>query len=108
MKPRTAPPETPRQAQWWGILRSRYLRAGLCFRDAGQAAYGHQHGWAAIHPSCDDCRPILDLFPLPQVNGWCSLPHHEVQTGRGTTTRGTTGVLRSPRTLARYRDEQAA
>lgn len=105
---RRAAPESPRQAQWWGILLARYLRAGLCRTCAAQAAYGHQHGRMAVEPPCDGCRPVLDLFPLPQVNGWRSLPPHGAQTDRGTTTRSTTGVLRSPRMLTRYRDEQAA
>lgn len=45
-------PETARQAGTWENVKNRYADAGLCNGCAGQAAYGHQLGFARIHPPC--------------------------------------------------------
>lgn len=51
----TEKPETPRQARNWETVKRRYLDAGLCLKCSSQAAYGHQHGFAAIRPPCEVC-----------------------------------------------------
>ncbi len=51
-------PETAHQAAKWERVKNRYLRAGLCLRCASQAAWGHQCGFLAINPPCDDCAGV--------------------------------------------------
>jgi len=74
--------ETPRQAQRWDIVKSRYLNAGLCHRCAAQAAWGHQangKGWAALRPPCDACQSLIQSFPMPTTTPlWRKYPHPQV------------------------------
>ena len=55
-------PETLRQAETWENVKNKYVAAGLDNGCAGQAAYGHQMGFARIHPPCPACQ----LITLPQ------------------------------------------
>lgn len=50
--------ETTGQAVTWSGLNKKYKEAGLCDRDAAQAAYGHQLGFARIHNPCTPCSKI--------------------------------------------------
>lgn len=70
---RAEPPETMDQARRHGWHVRRYESLGLCPRCASQAAWGHQVGWTRVHRPCDPCRPLVDKFDLPQVNGWHSI-----------------------------------
>ncbi len=63
-------PETLRQARRFDERATQYRRALGCDRCAAQAAYGHQEGFADVHPPCAACRPIVATFPVPAVNGW--------------------------------------
>lgn len=81
-------PETARQANRFEQYRGHYSDLVLCDRCAPLAAYGHQHGFAALvvyetRPPytgllidsglpCETCRSVLDAFPDPEVNGWRS------------------------------------
>lgn len=56
-------PETLRQARTWETVKGHYEDAGLCGGCAGQAAYGHQLGFAKIKPPCAECAYIR----LPDV-----------------------------------------
>lgn len=53
MAPKRDKPETPRQAATWENVKNRYAEAGLCNACAGQAAYGHQMGFARVQPPCE-------------------------------------------------------
>jgi hypothetical protein len=66
-------PETLYQAQEFDRRRSGYEAAGLCYRCAAQAAYGHQLGFARVHSPCDGCVGIVAGFPLAARNGWRKL-----------------------------------
>jgi hypothetical protein len=58
-------PETFRQAQYWQKVKSKYLAAGLCNGCAGQAAYGHQLGFARIQDPCDVC--LMTALPQDMI-----------------------------------------
>lgn len=62
--------ETPTAAASWERRKARYLRAGICHGCAAQAAYGHAHGFAQVHPPCGSCRPVVATLPVPAANGW--------------------------------------
>lgn len=64
------PPETMRQAKRWETTKNRYLAAGLCVTCASQAAYGHQLGFARIHPPCDKCMSAMVSFPIQATTVW--------------------------------------
>lgn len=66
----TDEPETLRQARRFDERAAQYRRALGCDRCAAQAAYGHQEGFAVVHPPCEACWPIVADFPVPAVNGW--------------------------------------
>lgn len=68
------PPETLAQARRHDRNTARYLKLGLCRRCAPQAAWGHQLGFGRCNPPCEDCRPLVDTFPMEQINGWRSVP----------------------------------
>jgi hypothetical protein len=52
-------PETVRQARTWETVKGHYEDAGLDGGCAGQAAYGHQLGFAKVNPPCDHCSYIV-------------------------------------------------
>jgi hypothetical protein len=63
--------ETMRQAQRWGVIKFRYVDAGLCDRCAAQAAWGHQDnagGWDDLQPPCGRCVFVVRGFPMPTTN----------------------------------------
>ncbi|MFI0452457.1 hypothetical protein [Actinomadura sp. 6N118] len=65
------PPETPDQALYWERVTARYQEHGLCRRCAGQAAYGHRHGFTRVRSACDNCMATVVVgLPLPASNGW--------------------------------------
>lgn len=66
-------PETMRQARRWEEHCTKYVRAGLCYRCAAQAAWGHQIGFTSSHRPCESCTPIVAAFPHAEVNAWRSL-----------------------------------
>lgn len=79
LHPNYAPPqkgspatESPRMARRWQSNLSRYANAGLCPRCAGQAAFGHQLGWANVFPPCSVCWPIVTSWanPTGSPSGW--------------------------------------
>ena len=73
-KPKIERGETWSEAQAFTWRNNQYLRAGLCPRCAAQAAYGHQHGWRAVHPPCDACAAIVGSFPKwTSVDAWRAL-----------------------------------
>lgn len=65
-------PETIDIARRWQTRLNKYVTAGLCFRCAGQAAYGHCNGWANVYPPCADCWPIVTGWDSPtgSPSGW--------------------------------------
>jgi hypothetical protein len=70
---RRAQRETPEQARTWQRVLTHYRRRGLCHRCASQAAWGHQNGFATIHPPCEACASIVATFAVagPAANpGW--------------------------------------
>lgn len=80
-------PETHSQAASWQFRRNKYLALGLCDACAGQAAYGHQSGFAphehvrgghlvleGVRPPCPACVPIVAAFPVPAAGGWRKHP----------------------------------
>lgn len=68
--PRRIPPESPAQAATWLKVKNRYTQLGLCNGCAGQAAWGHQCGFALIHPPCPDCAVLIADWPVAKPNGW--------------------------------------
>jgi len=63
--------ETVAQAVIWERVKVRYLRAGLRFACAAQAAWGHQvgaGGWCAINPPCEVCAELVAMFTYPTPN----------------------------------------
>lgn len=72
-------PETLHEAQGWERVNGKYRAAGLCAACASQAAWGHQSGFANVHPPCEVCVPVVDAFPLPAGEG---SPWRRHRTGR--------------------------
>lgn len=64
------PPETVRQARRWEQVKNMYNTAGLCYRCACQAGWGHQQGagWKIIYAPCTDCAGVIARFPLATSN----------------------------------------
>ena len=88
-------PETLTQAHRFTKYAARYRAAGLCPRCAAQAAYGHQHGWVAVHAPCTVCAVAVAALPHVQPNNWRSLPvTRSIGRGRptGTSTPGNAGA----------------
>lgn len=80
-------PETIRQARTFETVKGHYERAGLCGPCAGQAAYGHQMGFAKIKPPCAACALITLPAKLSARHGdrgqlW--LQGHWARTGEAT------------------------
>ena len=70
-KPKTARPETWSESQSFTARNNRYRALGLCPRCTAQAAYGHQHGFTAVHPPCPECAPLVATFPhRTSVEAW--------------------------------------
>lgn len=67
--PKRDKPETFRQAATWENVKRRYADAGLCAGCAGQAAYGHQLGFARIKDPCDTCRSVVLPAELTDKHG---------------------------------------
>lgn len=67
-------PETHQQAAEWDRINSSYLRVGLCYRCASQAAWGHQLGFNQVHSPCLTCQTVIDGFPVEKANGWRVYP----------------------------------
>lgn len=65
-------PETMHEARRWDASNSHYLRLGLCYVCAAQAAYGHQLGFARVNPPCVVCVGVVAGFPDGAANGWRS------------------------------------
>jgi hypothetical protein len=65
--------ETLGQAQRFESFKNRYVGVGLCHYCAGQAAYGHQHGFAVIEPVRACCTRIIDRLPNPESCCWRSM-----------------------------------
>lgn len=88
MKQSSAPrpaPETPRQAALFTVVKARYLRAGLCHGCSAQAAFAHRYSWREVKPPCAVCRRVVNRLPIPQCNGWRSIPSR-AQQGQGGTS----------------------
>jgi hypothetical protein len=68
--PKVTPSETLVQARTWMTVKNIYRELGLCNGCAGQAAYGHQMGFAAVHPPCPACEKVIAAFPIEKPNGW--------------------------------------
>lgn len=68
-KRRQEAPETLGQARVWQRKNGRYLIAGLCYTCAAQAAWGHAQGFEKIKPPCDECLPVVRIFPTPGPKG---------------------------------------
>ncbi len=66
-------PETPRQARTHDAYATRYRRIGLCNHCAGQAALGHQHGFAVVEPVRDCCLGIVAQLPKAEHCCWRSM-----------------------------------
>lgn len=82
-------PETPSQASTWEWYTGRYERAGLCRTCAGQAAYGHQHGFNQVGHPCARCAEVVTGLPIPKTNGWRAL---QIDPWRGIERRSEVGV----------------
>lgn len=67
-------PETHQQAAEWDRRNNGYIRLGLCYRCASQAAWGHQLGFSVVHPPCEGCQPLVATFPEEKSNGWRTAP----------------------------------
>lgn len=52
-------PETVRQAIVWQNVKNHYVTLGLCSACSGQAAYGHQLGFARVNDPCGVCRAVV-------------------------------------------------
>lgn len=63
-------PETPRQAERWEVVKNKALAHGLCVQCASQLAWGHQAGFASIHPPCPQCADLVATLPKERPNGW--------------------------------------
>jgi hypothetical protein len=62
-RPRATRPETQYAARRFDQRVRQYARAGLCWRCAAQAAFGHVDGWLNVHPPCVSCRAAVESFP---------------------------------------------
>lgn len=74
-------PETLREAQEWDASNRHYVHLGLCYADAGQAAFGHQMGFTRVNQPCLECRPIIAGFPDKAANGWRSHSLRKTRAG---------------------------
>lgn len=82
-------PETVRQAQTWQNVKGQYQEAGLCEGCAGQAAYGHQLGFARIQDPCMTCRSVALPDKLidrhgPRAVQWLAMHFSKVTATAGT------------------------
>ncbi|WP_275778041.1 hypothetical protein [Paenarthrobacter sp. Y-19] len=85
---RAASVETVRQARSFDAYKRRYVRLGLCYPCAAQAAYGHQLGFSLSKPPCHACQAVVDTFPVKRVNGWSSWsPRHGAKLSAGLRPR---------------------
>lgn len=76
-------PETLDEALHWTRRNNRYLRLGLCYRCAAQAAWGHALGFARIKPPCGGCAPIVATFPTNAVGPWRKVVPGGARGGHG-------------------------
>lgn len=95
-----AKPETLAQAAYWERVKRNGLGNGLCHDCASQLAWAHQSqtgGFAAAHPPCATCAPLVARLPVERVNGWRTVsgdagrPSNWVSTG-GTGQPGVDGA----------------
>lgn len=64
-------PETPGQAELCDrVTRLAHNLGGLCWRCSAQLAFGHQNGFASVHPPCASCAPVVQRLPVAKLNGW--------------------------------------
>ena len=69
--PKSARPETLRQARNWDSIKPKAMQAGLCEACASQYAWGCQIGFNLSKPPCRECQPIVDATPTRErPNGW--------------------------------------
>ena len=66
------PVETPGQARIFDAMKRHYVRLGLCYPCAAQAAWGHQLGFSRINPPCLECQSLVDTFPVARPGRWRS------------------------------------
>jgi hypothetical protein len=100
-KPSTLP-ETARQAGTWEATKTHYLRAGLCFKCAAQAAYGHQQGsggFGSLRRPCPGCVGMKLPDWLVEKHGtraqdWLMMRLVEDEDG-GTKPEYSPGVIQS-------------
>lgn len=104
-----AKPETLAQAAYWDRVKRNGLGYGLCHGCAAQLAWAHQShtgGFAAAHPPCAECAPLVARLPVARVNGWRTVsgdagkPSNWVSTG-GTGRPGIDGAEVAPSRLLR-------
>jgi hypothetical protein len=84
MSGRAASVETLRQARLFDAYKRRYVRLGLCYACAAQAAWGHQLGFSLSKPPCPACQPVVNTFPVRRPNQWRSYsPRHGAKFSSG-------------------------
>lgn len=66
-------PETESQAAAWERVKKFALEFGLCHACASQLAWGHQSGFAAVHPPCASCAAVVRRLPVAKLNGWSTV-----------------------------------
>ncbi len=64
--------ETFWQAGTFDSTKRHYVRLGLCYPCAAQAAWGHQLGFSEIHQPCHECQSLVDTFPRVRPGRWRS------------------------------------
>lgn len=68
----TPRPETLAQARTFDRVVALAVEHGLCHRCAAAIAWGHQNGFATLHPPCSSasCAAALRRLPVSKPNGW--------------------------------------
>lgn len=106
LMPKVMPPETEQQAETFRKVLVQARRFGFCIKCAAQLGWGHQNGFANVHPPCVACAPLVAELPKERLQGWRTVIGHADRWGPWDVARGSQPIHVPPEATA-TKDTQA-